>query len=160
MRAPAGTGRDAAASVRLIDAAGERFVMLESHWRALCERAVETLRAFHAQQPDEPGIDRARLRRMTMPNLGDALWRAAIDELLERDAIRRSGHWLRLPEHRIVLGDRERELAQKLFGAIAAGRFDPPWVRDLAARVRSPEEEVTRAAAQVRGAGRGVPDRA
>ena len=128
--------------VRLIEAGGERFAMLESHWRALCERALGTLRTFHAQQPDEPGIDRARLRRMTMPNLGDALWRVAIDELLERHALRRTGHWLHLPEHRIVLGDRERELAQKLFCAIAAGRFDPPWVRDLAARVRSPEEEV------------------
>ena len=128
--------------VRMIDAAGERFAILESHWRAVCERALETLQAFHAQQPDEPGIDRARLRRMTMPNLVDALWRAAIDELLERDAIRQRGHWLHLPEHRIVLGDRERDLAQKLFLAIAAGRFDPPWVRDLAARVRSSEEEV------------------
>ncbi len=128
--------------VRLIEAGGERFAMLESHWRALCERALGTLRTFHAQQPDEPGIDRARLRRMTMPNLGDALWRVAIDELLEGHALRRTGHWLHLPEHRIVLGDRERELAQKLFCAIAAGRFDPPWVRDLAARVRSPEEEV------------------
>ncbi len=27
--------------VRMIDAAGERFAVLESHWRALCERALE-----------------------------------------------------------------------------------------------------------------------
>jgi selenocysteine-specific elongation factor len=128
--------------VRMIDAAGERFAVLESHWRALCERALSTLRAFHAQQPDEPGLDRARLRRMTMPNLIDALWRAAIDELVEKRALERSGHWLHLPEHRIVLGECERDLAQKLFSAIAAGRFDPPWVRDLAVRIRAPEDEV------------------
>jgi selenocysteine-specific elongation factor len=128
--------------VRMIDAAGERFACLESHWRVLCERALGTLKTFHAEQPDEPGIDRARLRRMTLPNLIDAIWRAVIDELVEKRAVRRSGHWLHLPEHRIVLGDSERELAQKLSSAIAAGRFDPPWVRDLAVTVRAPEDEV------------------
>jgi selenocysteine-specific elongation factor len=128
--------------VRLIDAAGERFVFLESQWRALCARALQTLETFHAAQPEEPGIDRARLRRMSMPNLADALWRALIDELVRHHAVRRSGHWLHLPEHRIVLSDSEQTLAQKLFAAIAAGRFDPPWVRDLAAALCVPEDEV------------------
>ena len=139
--------------VRMIDAAGERFAVLESHWRAVGERALATLQAFHAQQPDEPGLDRARLRRMTMPNLIDALWRAAIDELVEKRALQRSGHWLHLPEHRIVLGDGERVLAQKLFSAIAAGRFDPPWVRDLAVAESGARGGGERGAAQVRGAG-------
>ena len=128
--------------VRMIDAGGDRFAFLESHWRALCERALETLRTFHVQQPDEPGIDRARLRRMTMPKLPDAPWRAVVDELVGKGAVRCNGHWLHLPEHRIVLGESERELAQKLFSAIARGRFDPPWVRELAVRVRAPEDEV------------------
>ncbi len=128
--------------VRLIDAAGDRFVFLESQWRALCARALRTLETFHLEQPDEPGIDRARLRRMSMPTLIDALWRAVIDELVKTHAVRRSGHWLHLPEHRIALGEDEQQLAQKLFLAIAAGRFDPPWVRDLAVSVPAPEEEV------------------
>jgi len=46
---------------------GERFVFLEAHWLALCDRAADALRTFHAEQPDEPGIDRGRLRRMTFP---------------------------------------------------------------------------------------------
>jgi selenocysteine-specific elongation factor len=128
--------------VRMIDAAGERFAFLESQWLTLCERALGTLRTFHEQQPDEPGIDRARLRRMTMPKVIDAVWRAVIDELVQKHAVRRSGHWLHLPEHRVILGDSEQELAQKLFPAIAAGRFDPPWVRDLAVTVRAPDDEV------------------
>ena len=51
-------------------------------------------------------------------------------------SVQRGGHWLHLPEHRIALSERELELAQKLHAAIAAGRFDPPWVRDLALTVR------------------------
>jgi len=129
------------AQSRIIDAAGERFVFLEVCWLALCERAIGALRTFHAEQPDEPGIDRGRLRRMTLPTLGDAAWRAVIDDLARQQALQRSGHWLHLPEHRVTLGGQELELAQKLRSAIAAGRFDPPWVRDLAHTMRVPDDE-------------------
>ena len=130
------------AQSRIIETAGEHFVFLEVHWLALCERAMNALRTFHAQQPDEPGIDRGRLRRMTVPTLADPAWRAVIDDLVRRQAVQRSGHWLRLPEHRITMGEQELELAQKLRSALAAGRFDPPWVRDLARTVRATDDEV------------------
>jgi selenocysteine-specific elongation factor len=130
------------AQSRVVEAAGERFVFLEANWLALCDRAVDALRTLHAEQPDEPGIDRGRLRRMTFPTLADAAWRAVIDDLLQRHAVRRSGHWLHLPEHRITLDEQELELAQKLRSVIAAGRFDPPWVRDLARTMGAPEDEV------------------
>jgi selenocysteine-specific elongation factor len=128
--------------VRIIETAGERFAFLDWQWSALCDRALGALRTFHAQQPAEPGIDRGRLRRMTLPNLADALWRAVIDDLVQRRAVQRSGLWLHLPEHRITLSEREQQLAQKLCTAIAAGRFDPPWVRDLAAAVHISDDEV------------------
>jgi selenocysteine-specific elongation factor len=130
------------AQARIVDGAGERFVFLESQWLALGERAVGALRTFHAEQPEEPGIDRGRLRRMTQPTLPDAAWRAVIDDLLRRQAVQRSGHWLHLPEHCITWDGRELELAQQLRSAIAAGRFDPPWVRELAHSVRAPDDEV------------------
>jgi selenocysteine-specific elongation factor len=128
--------------VRIVETAGERFAFLDWQWSALCDRALDALRAFHAQQPAEPGIDRGRLRRMTMPNLADALWRAVIDELVQRRAMQRSGLWLHLPEHRITLSEREQQLAQKLRTAIAAGRFAPPWVRDLATAEHMSDDEV------------------
>ena len=89
-------------------------------------------------------IERARLRRMTMPSLADAVWRTAIDELVERQAMHADGRWLHLPEHRVSLTERERDLAQKLQTALAAGHFDPPWVRELAHAVRTDDEEVRR----------------
>ncbi len=105
---------------------------------------MKALRKFHVQQPEEPGIDRGRLRRMAEPSLCDALWRAVIDELVQRQAIKRNGLWLHLPEHRITLNDWEVDLAQKLQAAIGACHFDPPWVRDLAATVRVGDEDVRR----------------
>ena len=62
-------------------------------------------------------------------------------QAVQRQAVQQSGHWLHLPEHRITLGEQELELAQKLRSAIAAGRFDPPWVRDLAHTMRVPDDE-------------------
>ncbi len=132
------------AQVRFIDVRGARFAFFDSQWLALCERALEALRKFHAQQPEEPGIDRGRLRRMTEPSLCDEVWRAVIDELVQRQAIKRSGIWLHLPEHCITLDDSEVELARKLQAVISAHHFDPPWVRELALTMRVVDEDVRR----------------
>jgi selenocysteine-specific elongation factor len=123
---------------------GERVVFLGEHWQALLERAMGALAAFHAQHPEEPGVDRSRLRRMAAPSLAESVWRMAIDELVKQRAIHHDGHWLHLPGHRPILSEREQQLAQTLQGALAAGRLDPPWVRDLAKTARAAEEEVRR----------------
>jgi selenocysteine-specific elongation factor len=120
----------------------DQFVLLDSHWRILYETALTTLEAFHAQYPDEPGIDRARLRRLAAPRVNDGLWRALIDELLRDHAVVRSDYWLHLPQHRVSLDEREHQLAGQLQSILAAARNDPPWVRDLAARVQAPEEQI------------------
>ena len=130
------------AAARVIEASGEHFVFLTALWKELLDRAAGALGAFHAQHPDEPGVDRGRLRRMTMPNVADPVWRLAIAELTRQQVIRHSGHWLHLPEHRVSLSEQEQLLAQPLQAAICAGRFDPPWVRDLAKTVHAPEDEV------------------
>jgi selenocysteine-specific elongation factor len=127
---------------RVVDATGRNVVILDSHWQSLGERALGALRDFHRQQPDEPGIDRGRLRRMTAPTIADAIWRALVDELVQKQLVRQSEYWLHVPEHRATLNERERELSQELQSALAAGRFDPPWVRDLALKVRADDDEV------------------
>jgi selenocysteine-specific elongation factor len=129
---------------RVVDSAGQSVVILDLHWQSLCQRALTALRAFHIQQPDEPGIDRGRLRRMTAPTVADAFWRALIDELMQKQLVRQSEHWLHMPEHRVTLNERESDLAQKLQSALAAGGFDPPWIRDLALAVRTDDDEVRR----------------
>jgi selenocysteine-specific elongation factor len=53
-----------------------------------------------------------------------------------------SAPWLHLPEHAIMLSEEDQALARKLQPLIAAGRFDPPWVRDLAASAHEPEVRV------------------
>jgi selenocysteine-specific elongation factor len=122
-----------------IEAGPERFVFLPSLWAELREHAVRTLREYHARAPDEPGPDAGRLRRIALPELPQPLWRRLIDELVAEQAVARTGPWLHLPEHTARLSERDEALAQRLQPLIAKGRFDPPWVRDLAALVHEPE---------------------
>jgi selenocysteine-specific elongation factor len=127
---------------RVVDTPRGQYVFEAAHWQALRDRALGALRTFHAQRPDEPGADRALLRRMTLPTLADPVWRALIAELALEQAVHHNGHWLHLPEHRAALSGGEEMLARKLQPLIFAGRFDPPWVRDLAAAVKAPEDAV------------------
>jgi selenocysteine-specific elongation factor len=125
-----------------VECAHEQFVVLAAHWSVLRERAVAALRAFHAQVPDELGPDIGRLRRIAMPDASAALWRALTDMLVHERIVLRSAPWLHLPEHAMTLSQDDQALAHKLQRLIAAGRFDPPWVRELAVIAHEPEMRV------------------
>jgi selenocysteine-specific elongation factor len=126
----------------IIDGARERYILLASAWQALRGHAVDALREYHIASPEEPGPDIGRLRRISLPQLPHDLWRALIVELARDGTIVRSDPWIHLPGHSVTLSTRENALAAKLQPLIAAGRFDPPWVRDLAGTVNAPEDEV------------------
>ena len=103
-----------------------------SHLGVLEEQIAERLADFHRTAPDEVGPDARRLKRLAGPRTDDALWRHALDELVARGTLVRSGTWLHLPDHAARLNEAEQKLAQKLLPRLADGGFDPPWVRDLA----------------------------
>ena len=125
-----------------IDSGQDRFALHPTHWSAVRDRALAALVNFHAQVPEEPGPDIGRLRRIALPALSAALWRALIAALVYEGLIVRSGPWLHLPQHAVALSEADRVLARKLQPLIASGKFDPPWVRDLAAVSHEPEERV------------------
>ncbi|WP_343292397.1 selenocysteine-specific translation elongation factor [Vandammella animalimorsus] len=127
----------------------EQLLLAPQHWAALQAKVCEALARFHERTPDEPGVNAARLRRMALPNLPpaalqspDTLWCGLLAALLEQGQLAQTGPWLHLPSHRVQLSAQEEERAARLLPAIAAGRFDPPWVRDLALAHHLPEEEV------------------
>ena len=123
---------------------GDHVVILRSHWQALRERVVGALGEFHSHSPDEPGPDSARLRRIAVPELPDALWRALIGELTRAGSVQRNASWLHLPGHALTLSEADEALARELLPLIAAGRFDPPWVRDLSRSVHQAEDRTRR----------------
>ncbi len=110
----------------------DHTAIAQAHLDALEEQVAQRLAGFHHNSPDEVGPDARRLKRLAAPRTDDALWRHAIDALLARGALVRSGTWLHLPDHAARLNEAEQKLAQKLLPLLAEGGFDPPWVRDLA----------------------------
>ncbi|MFP6560698.1 selenocysteine-specific translation elongation factor [Paraburkholderia sp. B3] len=122
--------------------AAEGVVMARQHWARMAARIVEVLGEFHRRAPDEQGPDAARLRRMAAPLVTDAVWRAVVDALVDEGRVVRSGPWLHLPSHAVTLDTRETVLAARLRPLLAQGRYDPPWVRDLARETREEEETV------------------
>ncbi|CAE6808422.1 Selenocysteine-specific elongation factor [Paraburkholderia nemoris] len=110
----------------------DALLIADASWRALDTRLITALKQYHERSPDELGPDVSRLRRMAAPLVDDALWRALVDDAAARGEIVRRGPWLHLPDHAVTLDDADRALAAVLLPALKDGRFDPPWVRDLA----------------------------
>jgi len=132
-----------------------------TQWRARGAEACAALAEFHAAHPAEPGPDAARLRRIAAPAAPEGPWRALLDELVAAGRVRRAGAWLQRPEHAAEQSAREREAAERLVPLLAAGRFSPPWVRELAARTGEPEDRVRQLLAGLGREGRAfqvVPD--
>jgi selenocysteine-specific elongation factor len=110
----------------------DHTAIAQTHLDMLEEQITGRLADFHRTAPDEVGPDARRLKRLAGPRADDSLWRHALDDLVARGALVRSGTWLHLPDHAARLGEAEQKLAQKLLPRLADGDFDPPWVRDLA----------------------------
>lgn len=119
--------------IRLFDA---------TRWQHLQSTLLERLGAFHVEQPDELGPDRDRLRRFALPQLERPVFIALLESLMASSQIEASGPWLHLPGHRVRLTEAEEALKQKLWPLLEAGRFDPPWVRDLAREIGEDEAGV------------------
>ncbi|MEW9581668.1 selenocysteine-specific translation elongation factor [Paraburkholderia sp. DGU8] len=130
---------------RVVDLPGhDALLVADVSWQTLTNRLTETLGQYHERSPDEVGPDASRLRRIAAPLVDDALWRALVDDAAARGEIVKQGPWLHLPGHTVTLDDADRALAAALLPEVKAGRFDPPWVRDLANAHGVPEERVRR----------------
>lgn len=94
---------------------------------------------YHHQQPEDVGPDVSRLRRMAAPKLEDPIWQLVCQQWMDAGLLKRKGARLQLPEHSIRLSASDERIAQKVMPKLLAGRFDPPWVRDLAVDVQESE---------------------
>ncbi len=107
------------------------------------EAAVLAMLAdFHTRLPEDMGPDLARARRLALPRMPPALWDALLDQMAGAGRIARRSGFIHLPEHGAQLREAERVVAQRALPLLLDGRFDPPWVRDIAGTARLPEGQV------------------
>ena len=111
-------------------------------WKALEIRLFSALTAEHERAPDMPGVERDRLRRLTLPTLSRPAFDALLAAPLADGRIARTNAWLHLPEHRVQLPAGDRDLWQTLKPLLAATPYAPPRVRDVARATGIAEDTV------------------
>ncbi len=111
----------------------------QQRWQTLGTQLLAALQRFHEEQPDELGPDRDRLRRFALPQLERPVFIALLEQALAAGEIASSGPWLHRPDHQVRLTAQEEALKARLWPLLEAGRFDPPWVRDLASALGAEE---------------------
>ena len=111
-------------------------------WQSLRERLLEAARAEHQRVPDMIGVERDRLRRLTLPTLSRAVFGRLTFELLASNELGQSGSWLHLPEHRAALAATDADLWRTLKPLLEAAPCNPPRVRDIARATGIAEEAV------------------
>lgn len=103
---------------------------------------LAALRDFHDKYPDEIGPDVQRARRLAAPRMPEALWLQLTSHMIEAGVLARRNGFLHLPEHGVALRAAEQIVAEHALPMLREGRFDPPWVRDIALQARLPEAQV------------------
>jgi selenocysteine-specific elongation factor len=101
-------------------------------WRSLGERLLAALAAEHERAADMVGIERERLRRLTLPALPRAAFDRLVAELQDADRLSQTGGWLHLPGHRASLAAADADLWGRLRAYLDAAPLQPPRVRDIA----------------------------
>ena len=112
------------------------------HWQRLRSEVVAAIGLAHEKEPEMPGVEQQRLRRMIAPALDIDVFGSLIDELLERSSLQRRGAFLALPTHTATLGKDQRVRWERIKPLLDDRKFDPPRVRDIARDTGIPEVEV------------------
>ena len=131
------------AGLRVIAAGPQQLGFASGGWQALRDKLLAALAAEHERAPDMVGVERERLRRLTLPTLERSAFDALVTELLAAGRLAASRAWLHLPGHHASLAAGDRDLFAVMKPLLAAQPFGPPRVRDIA-RASGTAEEVVR----------------
>jgi selenocysteine-specific elongation factor len=114
-------------------------------WLGLKRSLAATLEAFHAGNPDLPGIGLERLRMQLAPRLPAPAFSALLHGLARTHDVALDGAWVRLPGHEVRLTPAGEQLWAKIGPLLdKTERFRPPRVRDIAGKLSVPEADVRR----------------
>ena len=130
----------------LIDACGAHVAanvaLSAKHWQRLRDEVLTAIGLAHQKEPEMPGVEQQRLRRMLAPALDMDAFSSLIEELLQESLLQRRGAFLALPTHTATLGKEQRVRWERIKPLLHERKFDPPRVRDIARDTGIPEVEV------------------
>ena len=113
--------------------------------QALRDGLAGTLAAFHAENPDLPGLGREKLRLTLRPRLPKPEFLLFLRAEAEAGRVVLDGAFLRLPGHEVKLSPEDESLyARILPQLLGEARFRPPRVRDFATEFGLDERDIRR----------------
>lgn len=116
-----------------------------NNWSKLKEDLASTLASFHADKPNQQGMDVERLRVALEPRLPAPAFMAVLRVLAREGEISLEGGRVRLATHSVSLAPQDEKLWHGIEPLIAGDtRFAPPRVRDLANELSANEANVRR----------------
>lgn len=115
------------------------FGFLAATLAAAHDDMLATLKAFHAEKPDAPGLQGERLRLAMKKRWPAPVFAALLDREVRAKSLVVDGPFLRLPGHSLTLGSKDEALWQKISAELTRDRFKPPRVRDFAQAYGVPE---------------------
>jgi selenocysteine-specific elongation factor len=128
----------------LLDAGSCRIALAAERWQPFCSSLLATLEAFHVDHPDQQGMGRDALRLSLEPALSAAAFDAALARA-ELAEVLREGGFLRLKSHRLQLSLEDEDVWTRIAPLLGGeARFRPPRVRDIAAVLVRPEQDIRR----------------
>jgi selenocysteine-specific elongation factor len=117
-------------AVRVFTFDGATLCAAEGQCRRVEDALVDGLRGFHAAHPLAPGMDMEEARAALPGQIPPRIFRALIEPLEANRVVVRDGHLLRLPGHRIQLGD-EGALVEKIRSLLGSSPLAPPVLKDI-----------------------------
>ncbi len=110
--------------------------------RALADRLVAAVEAFHRAHPLAAGVGREELRGRLPPVADPRLFQRLAAQLADRGVLVVEGEHVRLKGHAAAQGGGGGALKDKVAAALAAGGVAPPRIAELPAIVKSSEADV------------------
>jgi selenocysteine-specific elongation factor len=117
------------ASVRTFSAEGENLYTTQTKWQAFKEKVAAELRRFHQEHPLAPGMDMEEVRVKLPYATGLRLFRALVDSLTEEKVLNRDGSLLLLASHRVLLGESEKRLMERIRKLLETSSLSPPELK-------------------------------
>lgn len=121
-----------------------RAAMRPATWERLRARVGETLDAFHAERPDQPGLGLEELRKGDQPPLPLPIFMAVVRRLADAGEIAVDRAWVRRPHHQVRFSAGEESIWSQIHPRLAAEPYRPPRVRDIAKAMTLDEAFVRR----------------
>ncbi|NDF04363.1 MAG: selenocysteine-specific translation factor, partial [Betaproteobacteria bacterium] len=103
---------------------------------------VSAIDETHTREPEMPGLELQRLRRMGFAQLSPEAYEALIQAVLATGDLVQRGAFLARPAHKAELDATEEALWQRIRPLLADAPFNPPRVRDIAKGLNLPEGQV------------------